>query len=204
MRHRSPSSHNQARNRLSYLGGFYAYYGGTLQINPLMRSMLTMEQRSIMFDDERDDDSITRAWDGLLPKSRALMYCISYKNAFVWNDLCEDDLIVPAHGNEYVLKGSELFGDYNSGCIVPARSLLLQNVEQLTEPQSTITQDESSSTTSSFGTPARTLKVQNILRSKTDQPSVGNDTDSIANMLSSYFAEVEVHIGGRIQQNSRG
>ncbi|GJT74157.1 imidazoleglycerol-phosphate dehydratase [Tanacetum coccineum] len=257
--------------------GFYAYYGGTLQINPLMRSMLTMEQRSIMFDDERDDDSITRAWDGLLPKSRALMYCISYKNAFVWNDLCEDDLIVPAHGNEYVLKGSELFGDYNSGygmewsimfdderdddsitrawdgllpksralmycisyknafvwndlceddlivpahgneyvlkgselfgdynsgCIVPARSLLLQNVEQLTEPQSTITQDESSSTTSSFGTPARTLKVQNILRSKTDQPSVGNDTDSIAIMMSTIFAKLKF-ISWQRSQNSR-
>ncbi|GKF47615.1 hypothetical protein Tco_0137417, partial [Tanacetum coccineum] len=54
-----------------------------------------------------------------------------------------------------------------------------------------------------LGTPAKTLKVRNILRSKTDQPSAGNDTDSIANMLS-YFAEVEVHIGGRIQQNSRG
>ncbi|GKA50001.1 hypothetical protein Tco_0743074, partial [Tanacetum coccineum] len=123
----------------------------------------------------------------------------SYKNAFVWNDLCEDDLIVPAHGNEYVLKGSELFGDYNSAYVTIAYSRY-----NWTEPQSTITQDESSSTTSSFGTPARTLKVQNILRSKTDQPSVGNDTDSIANMLSSYFAEVEVHIGGRIQQNSRG
>ncbi|KAM0949593.1 putative protein SOSEKI [Dioscorea sansibarensis] len=32
----------------------------------------------------------------------------SYKNGFVWHDLLEDDLIVPVHGNEYVLKGSEL------------------------------------------------------------------------------------------------
>ncbi|KAJ0967233.1 hypothetical protein J5N97_024150 [Dioscorea zingiberensis] len=32
----------------------------------------------------------------------------SYKNGFVWHDLLEDDLVVPAHGNEYVLKGSEL------------------------------------------------------------------------------------------------
>ncbi|PKA56367.1 hypothetical protein AXF42_Ash014870 [Apostasia shenzhenica] len=31
-----------------------------------------------------------------------------YKNGFVWHDLSEDDLINPAHGNEYVLKGSEL------------------------------------------------------------------------------------------------
>ncbi|XP_020260008.1 protein UPSTREAM OF FLC [Asparagus officinalis] len=32
----------------------------------------------------------------------------SYKNGFVWHDLSEDDLILPVHGNEYVLKGSEL------------------------------------------------------------------------------------------------
>ncbi|KAJ0966653.1 hypothetical protein J5N97_023570 [Dioscorea zingiberensis] len=31
-----------------------------------------------------------------------------YKNGFVWHDLSEDDLILPVHGNEYVLKGSEL------------------------------------------------------------------------------------------------
>ncbi|PKA53033.1 hypothetical protein AXF42_Ash002014 [Apostasia shenzhenica] len=31
-----------------------------------------------------------------------------YKNGFVWQDLSEDDLILPAHGNEYILKGSEL------------------------------------------------------------------------------------------------
>nr|DAD36327.1 TPA_asm: hypothetical protein HUJ06_006968 [Nelumbo nucifera] len=28
----------------------------------------------------------------------------SYKNGFVWHDLSEDNLILPAHGNEYVLK----------------------------------------------------------------------------------------------------
>ena len=43
------------------------------------------------------------------------MYRRSYKNGFVWHDLCEDDLILPAHGNEYVLKGSELFEESNSG-----------------------------------------------------------------------------------------
>ncbi|URE31885.1 hypothetical protein MUK42_18137 [Musa troglodytarum] len=32
----------------------------------------------------------------------------SYKNGFVWHDLAEDDLVLPANGNEYVLKGSEL------------------------------------------------------------------------------------------------
>ncbi|XP_075519856.1 protein SOSEKI 4-like [Primulina tabacum] len=32
----------------------------------------------------------------------------NYKNRFVWHDLSENDFIYPAHGNEYVLKGSEL------------------------------------------------------------------------------------------------
>lgn len=32
----------------------------------------------------------------------------SYKNGFVWHDLCEEDLILPVHGNEYVIKGSEI------------------------------------------------------------------------------------------------
>lgn len=40
------------------------------------------------------------------------MYCWSakrsYKNGFVWHDLAENDFIYPAHGQEYVLKGSEL------------------------------------------------------------------------------------------------
>ncbi|XP_042375688.1 protein SOSEKI 3-like isoform X1 [Zingiber officinale] len=45
-------------------------------------------------------------------KGMAAMYSWSckrgYKNGFVWHDLSEDDLILPAQGNEYVLKGSEL------------------------------------------------------------------------------------------------
>ncbi|KAK4376006.1 hypothetical protein RND71_006683 [Anisodus tanguticus] len=32
----------------------------------------------------------------------------SYRNGFVWHDLTEHDFIYPAHGQEYVLKGSEL------------------------------------------------------------------------------------------------
>ncbi|KAI3819740.1 hypothetical protein L1987_13588 [Smallanthus sonchifolius] len=32
----------------------------------------------------------------------------SYKIGYVWHDLAENDLIYPAHGQEYVLKGSEL------------------------------------------------------------------------------------------------
>lgn len=32
----------------------------------------------------------------------------SYKNGYVWHDLTENDFIYPAHGQEYILKGSEL------------------------------------------------------------------------------------------------
>jgi hypothetical protein len=39
----------------------------------------------------------------------------SYKNGFVWHDLSEDDLVLPATDDEYVLKGSELVDQSPSG-----------------------------------------------------------------------------------------
>ena len=39
----------------------------------------------------------------------------SYKNGFVWHDLAEDDLVLPATDGEYVLKGSELLDRPSSG-----------------------------------------------------------------------------------------
>lgn len=41
--------------------------------------------------------------------------CRSYKNGYVWNDLCDDDILHPAHGNDYILKGTELFEKSNPG-----------------------------------------------------------------------------------------
>ncbi|XP_038971276.1 uncharacterized protein LOC103698807 isoform X2 [Phoenix dactylifera] len=45
-------------------------------------------------------------------KQMAAMYSWSckrsYKSGFLWHDLSEDDLVLPAQDNEYVLKGSEL------------------------------------------------------------------------------------------------
>ncbi|XP_074568309.1 protein SOSEKI 3-like isoform X2 [Curcuma longa] len=59
----------------------------------------------------------------------------SYKNGFVWHDLSEDDLILPAQGNEYVLKGSEILDqtppdrrDHDSS------NAKIQNSEQVQEP----------------------------------------------------------------------
>ncbi|CAK9182821.1 unnamed protein product [Ilex paraguariensis] len=75
----------------------------------------------------------------------------SYKNGFVWHDLCEDDLILPAHGNEYVLKGSELFEESGPGRLSPAANIRLPIHKQLAEPESSRSQDESSSSSSMSG-----------------------------------------------------
>ncbi|XP_057508067.1 protein SOSEKI 3-like [Actinidia eriantha] len=75
----------------------------------------------------------------------------SYKSGFVWHDLCEDDLILPAHGNEYVLKGSELFDNCNSGRFSPAEITKLQNPKQLPEPASLRSHDDYSSSSSMNG-----------------------------------------------------
>ncbi|XP_073050551.1 protein SOSEKI 3-like [Primulina eburnea] len=75
----------------------------------------------------------------------------SYKNGFVWHDLCENDLILPAHGNEYILKGSELFEESVSGRFSPAGNVTLQCVKVLPDPQSSKSQEESSSSSSLNG-----------------------------------------------------
>ncbi|KAL6952600.1 hypothetical protein U1Q18_045654 [Sarracenia purpurea var. burkii] len=62
-----------------------------------------------------------------------------------------DDLILPAHGNEYVLKGSELFDECNSGHYIPAEITKLQNPKQLPEPVSLRNHDDSSSSSSMTG-----------------------------------------------------
>nr|XP_043614157.1 protein SOSEKI 3 [Erigeron canadensis] len=90
--------------------------------------------------------------NGLRGRGMASMYAWSckrsYKNGFVWHDLCEDDLILPANGNEYVLKGSELVDEANSGRFTPVK---LQSLKQLPEPPSARSQDDSSSSTSLSG-----------------------------------------------------
>ncbi|PIN04601.1 hypothetical protein CDL12_22863 [Handroanthus impetiginosus] len=81
----------------------------------------------------------------------------SYKNGFVWHDLCDDDLILPAHGNEYVLKGSELFEGSNCGQFSPAETVILQNQKALPEPPSSTSQEESSSSSSLNGRTTKTF-----------------------------------------------
>ncbi|KAI4386085.1 hypothetical protein MLD38_004050 [Melastoma candidum] len=75
----------------------------------------------------------------------------SYKNGFVWHDLCEDDLIIPTNGNEYVLKGSELFDESNSDRFSPIVSMGLRNLKQLPAPPLAMSLDDSSSSSSLNG-----------------------------------------------------
>ncbi|KAG4961222.1 hypothetical protein GLYMA_13G322200v4 [Glycine max] len=72
----------------------------------------------------------------------------SYKNGFVWHDLCEDDLILPAHGSEYVLKGSELFYESNSERFGPISNGKIQSLKQLPEPVTCRSHDEASTSSS--------------------------------------------------------
>ncbi|XP_038707087.1 protein UPSTREAM OF FLC-like [Tripterygium wilfordii] len=74
----------------------------------------------------------------------------SYKNGFVWRDLSEDDIILPAHGNEYVLKGSELFEESSSDRFSTG-NIKFQNLKQSPEPVSSRSQDDSSSSSSLNG-----------------------------------------------------
>ncbi|XP_011657026.1 protein UPSTREAM OF FLC isoform X1 [Cucumis sativus] len=77
----------------------------------------------------------------------------SYKNGFVWHDLCEDDLILPAHGNEYVLKGSELFEESTTSKdhFSSIGNVNIQPLKQLPDPASSQSQDDSSSSSSMTG-----------------------------------------------------
>ncbi|KAL1323569.1 hypothetical protein AAHE18_13G025600 [Arachis hypogaea] len=77
--------------------------------------------------------------------------CKSYKNGFVWHDLFEDDLILPAHGNEYVLKGSELFDETNSDRYSPINNVKMQSMKLLPGPPSSRSHDEASSSDSMNG-----------------------------------------------------
>ncbi|XP_010261234.1 PREDICTED: protein UPSTREAM OF FLC-like [Nelumbo nucifera] len=54
----------------------------------------------------------------------------SYKNGYVWNDLGENDVIYPAEGAEYILKGSELI----EGCAEKFQQLQVSNRQHSSEP----------------------------------------------------------------------
>ncbi|THU69224.1 hypothetical protein C4D60_Mb08t12160 [Musa balbisiana] len=76
----------------------------------------------------------------------------SYKNGFVWHDLAEDDLVLPANGNEYVLKGSELLDQSPSDRIHQSNGnsrLLNLKPQQQENPTISRTQEAAGSSSSS-------------------------------------------------------
>ncbi|KAK6786398.1 hypothetical protein RDI58_014923 [Solanum bulbocastanum] len=91
---------------------------------------------------------VIKRFDVLRGKGMASSYSWSckrsYKNRFVWHDLSEDDLILPARATEYVLKGSELCEELNSGPSSPAKNDRLSNRKVLPEPRLSRSQDDSS------------------------------------------------------------
>ncbi|XP_023533612.1 protein UPSTREAM OF FLC-like isoform X2 [Cucurbita pepo subsp. pepo] len=106
-----------------------------------------------------------------------------YKNGFVWHDLCEDDVILPAHGNEYVLKGSELFEESNSSKVPtdPFSSIgnvNIQPLKQLPDPASSHSQDDSSSSSSMNGKETKSSQEDDLSLSvlRPDSSSISLDS----------------------------
>uniref|UniRef100_A0A7N0U7J1 SOSEKI DIX-like domain-containing protein n=1 Tax=Kalanchoe fedtschenkoi TaxID=63787 RepID=A0A7N0U7J1_KALFE len=75
----------------------------------------------------------------------------TYKAGYVWHDLSEDDLIHPASGSEYVLKGSELIQEPKPERIIHGENIKYQNLKQLPEPTSCRNRDCSSTSSSMNG-----------------------------------------------------
>ncbi|XP_068641806.1 protein SOSEKI 3-like [Aristolochia californica] len=86
----------------------------------------------------------------------------SYKNGFVWHDLSEVDLILPAHGNEYVLKGSELVEESPPERLHQNSGIKLQNQKSLPEPASSGSQETSSSSSSTIERSNRFPQEENL------------------------------------------
>ncbi|KAK8946231.1 hypothetical protein KSP40_PGU010808 [Platanthera guangdongensis] len=49
------------------------------------------------------------------PQEGSAVPVVIYKKRFVWQDLAEDDLILPAHGSDYILKGSLILDQIPAG-----------------------------------------------------------------------------------------
>lgn len=112
----------------------------------------------------------------------------SYKSGFVWHDLCEDDLILPAHGDEYVLKGSELFDESNSGRFSPGVTTKIQSLRQLPPPESASSrsQDDSSSSSSMNGKGTKHSQDDDLSPSVHRPGSSGVSPDSTAGKSTSW------------------
>ncbi|CAN8247222.1 unnamed protein product [Cochlearia groenlandica] len=124
---KSPKYHQKFINKVQIV--YYISKNHQLEHPHFMEVLLSSPQGLYLKD-------VIERLNVLRGKGMASMYSWSskrsYRNGFVWQDLSEDDLILPSHGNEYVLKGSELFEESKS----------------MKEPPSSTSMDGSSSSSS--------------------------------------------------------
>ncbi|XP_065029524.1 protein SOSEKI 3-like isoform X2 [Musa acuminata AAA Group] len=100
----------------------------------------------------------------------------SYKNGFVWHDLAEDDLVLPANGNEYVLKGSELLDQSPSDRIHQSNgNPRLPNLKPQQQENSALSRTQEAAASSS-SSPA--LTVLKDLKPSPSLPSPRDDEHS--------------------------
>ncbi|KAJ8557646.1 hypothetical protein K7X08_003271 [Anisodus acutangulus] len=117
----------------------------------------------------------------------------SYKNRFVWHDLCEDDLILPAHGNEYVLKGSELCEESSSGRSSPVGTDRLTNPKVIPEPPSSRSQDDLS--------PPCSMNERYAKNSCDGEPSIPAENPGSSDVSSESFSGKCSSCKGTINKN---
>ncbi|KAK1695744.1 hypothetical protein QYE76_012441 [Lolium multiflorum] len=75
------------------------------------------EKRSRSISSRYEEEQLVEKHTNIAAKSTTtnlIVTLLSYKNGFVWHDLAEDDLVLPATDGEYVLKGSELLDQPSS------------------------------------------------------------------------------------------
>lgn len=109
----------------------------------------------------------------------------SYKSGFVWHDLCEDDLILPAHGDEYILKGSEIIEDSNSDRFSPVAVYRMHNLKQLPGPPTCRSQEDTSPSMSTDGksTDGKSTDDKEIKHPREDEvspPSQRSDSSAVS------------------------
>ncbi|GAB2275136.1 hypothetical protein Dimus_009898 [Dionaea muscipula] len=132
----------------------------------------------------------------------------SYKNGFVWHDLCEDDLILPVQGSEYVLKGSEIIEESNPGHFSAAATFRTQNVKRLPEPPSSMSQSEASSCSTLNGREMIKLRPEDEISPSQRSGSSGISPDSrVGNNSpcggSLSLTEYKVYNGGAVDASTQ-
>jgi len=119
----------------------------------------------------------------------------SYKNGYVWHDLSEDDIIHSTHGNDYVLKGSELFEGSSERCKQSITGKLMNSKHPSEGPLPVRFQDAVSSTNKS-------LVVQKPRMNNVEERKVER-TDSREHICNDQGPPIKFHGAQKIATNIR-